>query len=143
MACVPVEIWESRTGVTIVSKRLLPGSGGAGEWRGGLGQEIRLRNDTGHPMVVFSMANRTEFPAVGLRGGMNGALREHRINGVPVNPKGRHELAPGDVLTLREAGGAGIGDPRARAHARVAADIADGYVSAEAAARLYGLDTRA
>ena len=139
MACVPVEIWESRTSVSVVSKRLLPDSGGAGEWRGGLGQEIRLRNDTGHPMVVFSMANRTEFPAAGLRGGRSGAPREHRINDQVVHPKGRQELAPGDVLTLREAGGAGIGDPRARARDRLRADVADGYVTAEAAVKLYRL----
>ena len=38
MGCVPVEIWESRTGVTIERKRLRVDSGGAGEWRGGLGR---------------------------------------------------------------------------------------------------------
>jgi N-methylhydantoinase B len=140
MACVPVEIWESRTSVSVLSKRLLRDSGGAGEWRGGLGQEIRLRNDTGHPMVIFSMANRTDFPPAGLRGGHSGARREHRINDQVVHPKGRQELAPGDVLTLVEAGGAGIGDPRKRARARVAADVAEGYVSAEAATRLYGFE---
>jgi N-methylhydantoinase B/oxoprolinase/acetone carboxylase alpha subunit len=37
MACVPVEVWESRTGVTVQSKRLRIDSGGAGTWRGGLG----------------------------------------------------------------------------------------------------------
>ena len=139
MACVPVEVWESRTGLTVESKRLRMDSGGAGQWRGGLGQEIVLRNDTGHPMTVFSMANRTQFPAKGLAGGLNGALREHRINGELINPQGRRDLAPGDRLTMLEAGGGGIGDPRARARESVATDLRDGFISAAAASELYGL----
>jgi N-methylhydantoinase B len=109
MGCVPTEVWESRTGISVLSKRFRRGSGGAGQWTGGMGQEIVLRNDTGHPMTVFSMANRTQFAAQGLRGGGAGALREHRVNGVPVDPKGRQVLAPGDVFTALEAGGGGIG----------------------------------
>jgi N-methylhydantoinase B len=129
MACVPIEVWESRTGVTVESKRLRIDSGGVGEWRGGLGQEIVLRNDSTYPLVVFSMANRTQFAASGLAGGGPGALREHRLNGVPVDPKGRLELAPGDRFTMLEAGGGGIGDPRNRAPALVEADIEAGYIS--------------
>ena len=49
MATVPVEVWETLTHTTIESKRLLPDTGGPGQWRGGLGQEVVLRNDTGHP----------------------------------------------------------------------------------------------
>ncbi|MBL8700241.1 MAG: hydantoinase B/oxoprolinase family protein [Alphaproteobacteria bacterium] len=140
MACVPVEIWESRTGVTVESKRLLADSGGPGEWRGGLGQEIVLRNDTGHPMTIFSMANRTEFAATGFRGGQPGAKREHRINGDVVHPKGRQELEPGDRLALREAGGGGIGDPRRRDRRLVERDVEEGFVSRDVARRIYGLD---
>ena len=114
MGCVPTEVWESRTGITIVSKRMRAGSGGAGQWRGGMGQEVVLRNDTGHLLTVFSMANRTEFPALGFHGGGPGALREYRINGVPVDARGRHVLEPGEVVTLLEAGGGGFGDPALR-----------------------------
>lgn len=143
MACVPVEIWESRTGVTIESKRLLVDSGGPGAWRGGLGQEIVLRNDTGHPLTIFSMANRTDFPAAGFHGGTAGACREHRIDGRIVHPKGRQELQPGQRLTLVEAGGGGVGKPRERARAAILEDVSEGYVSREAAIRVYGLDPAA
>ena len=61
MAAVPVEIWESITGMSVLSKKMIPDSGGAGEFRGGVGQEVTLRNDTGKPMTVLSMGNRTEF----------------------------------------------------------------------------------
>ncbi len=139
MGCVPVEIWESRTGLTVEHKHLLPDSGGPGAARGGLGQEIQFRNDTGAEVVVFSMANRTEFAPKGLAGGGAGTLREHRINGVVVDPKGRQVLAPGDRMTLREAGGGGMGDPKARNRAAVAADLRDGLISATAARDVYGL----
>ena len=52
MRAVPTEMWESLTGITILHKRLLPDSGGHGEARGGLGQEIEFRNDTGAPLGV-------------------------------------------------------------------------------------------
>ena len=51
MRTVPTEMWESLTGITIVHKRLLPDTGGHGEARGGLGQEIEFRNDTGAPLT--------------------------------------------------------------------------------------------
>jgi N-methylhydantoinase B len=139
MACVPIEVWELQTGITVESKRLRPDSGGAGQWRGGLGQTIVLRNDSTYPLTVFSMANRTEFAAAGLRGGHAGVLREHRVNGETVSPKGRALLAPGDRMMLLEAGGAGIGDPLARDRTAVAADLREGFISAAAARTVYGL----
>ena len=123
MAVVPTELWETLTGTTIEHKRLLPDTGGAGEARGGVGQEVVIRNDTGAPLTVFCMANRTEFPARGLQGGADGAPREHRINDKTIHPKGHYELAPGDRITLIEAGGGGFGDPAQRAPEAILADI--------------------
>jgi N-methylhydantoinase B len=138
MAVVPVEVWETLTGTTIEHKRLLPDSGGAGASRGGLGQEVVIRNDTGHAMSIFSMANRTAYPAQGFNGGRPGALREHRINGHPIDPMGRHTLQPGDRLILREAGGGGFGDPRKRSPRSLQADIEAGFVTPERAPLDYG-----
>ena len=140
MGVVPVEIWESLTGTTILRKALLPDSGGPGAARGGLGQEVVIRNDSGRPMTVFSMANRTEFPARGLAGGGPGGRREHRIDGVAVDPKGTHTLTPGARLTLIEAGGGGFGEAAARDPAKLAADLAEGFVTAAGAKRDYGFE---
>jgi N-methylhydantoinase B len=69
MGGTPIEILEQLSGLVVEKKALRLDSGGAGEFRGGPGQEVVLRNDTGHPLVVFSMANRTIFPGQGLAGG--------------------------------------------------------------------------
>ena len=50
-----------------------------------------------------------------------------------MHAKGRNELAPGQRMRIVEAGGGGFGDPKARAPAAVAEDVAQGYVSAAAA----------
>lgn len=143
MAVVPVEVWETLTSTTIERKSLLADSGGAGASRGGLGQEVVIRNDSQHPMTVFCMANRTEFPPLGLLGGAAGQLREHRVNGVTVDPKGHYELAPGDRITMIEAGGGGYGDPAERPRAAVLADLAEGFISPRGAARDYDVDADA
>jgi N-methylhydantoinase B len=137
MAVVPVEVWEVLTNTTVVEKKLLTDSGGAGQWRGGLGQEVAIRNDTGHVLVSLGMGNRTTYPAEGVFGGGSGALRRHELAGEPVHAKGRVEIAPGGVMRLIEAGGAGYGDPAARDKAAVASDVVNGFVSEEAARRLY------
>jgi N-methylhydantoinase B len=138
MATVPVEVWETLTHTTIESKRLLPDTGGPGQWRGGLGQEVVLRNDSGHLVTTLGMGNRTMFPARGMFGGGDGALRMYAVDGKTVHAKGRNELAPGQRMRLVEAGGGGFGDPKKRAPAAVAEDVAQGYVSAEAAREIYG-----
>ena len=140
MAVVPVETWEAITGMTVLEKRFVPDSGGAGAARGGVGQVVHLRNDSGHPMTVFCMANRTEFPPVGYHGGKNGQMREHRINGSVVHPKGSYVLQNSDTITLTQAGGGGIGDPKTRDPEKVQADVRDGFVSVEGAMNDYGVN---
>ena len=140
MTVVPVEIWESLTSMTIERKRLLVDSGGAGANRGGLGQEIILRNDTGHPMTVFTMSYRTQFPSRGLLGGKDGSLRKNMINGETIHPKGQFTLQPGDRISLVEAGGGGFGKPTARARDLVLRDVRYGFVSLQSAKCDYGVD---
>ena len=113
-AAIPIEVWEAATSITMTRKALRPGSGGAGAARGGLGQEVFMRNDTGHDLVVNVMGVRTDYPAKGMHGGGPGAAREIHVNGCKVAQKGRLVLAPGDTLERYEAGGGGFGDPDAR-----------------------------
>lgn len=138
-AVVATEVWENETGVRVRHRRLLPDSGGPGEFRGGLGQEAALTNTRGEPVTLFLFGLRTEIPAQGLLGGGPGARRQFLVDGRPVPPKGRLELQPGQTLVVREAGGGGWGDPLARDPARVLADVQAGAVSAGAALRDYGV----
>ena len=138
MAVVPVEVWETLTHMTVLDKKLAPDSGGPGQWRGGLGQHVRLRNDTGETLVMLGMGNRMEFPAKGAFSGGSGSLRVHAVDGQSVHAKGRIEVAPGQIITVTEAGGAGYGDPKARDPKAIAVDVADGYVTRAAAEEMYG-----
>jgi len=139
MTSTPVEVWEALTGTLMARKALLVDSGGAGKYRGGLGQELVIRNDTGHPMTVACLGARTEFPPTGLHGGRPGERRRYWINGEPVHPKGRYVLKPGDVISTAEPGGGGLGEPRERPAAAVLEDVKAGLVSVEGARRDYGV----
>jgi len=138
MMVVPAEIWENLTNITVEKRALLTDSGGAGAARGGVGQEARFRNDSGHPLTLAFLGLRTEFAAKGFHGGKPGRLREYFINDLPAAPKGRHLLQPGDTFTTFEAGGGGYGDPLMRERRLVEADVAAGLVSPEAAREVYG-----
>ncbi len=138
MAVVPVEVWETLTNTTVVEKRLRPDSGGPGKWRGGLGQDVVLRNDTDDIVVLLGMGNRTVYPAKGLTGGGDGTLRRHLLGEEEVHAKARIELAPGETVRLIEAGGGGYGDPLERDREAVAQDIENGLVSRVAASAVYG-----
>ncbi len=140
MAVVPTEVWESATSTTLEKRALLPDSGGPGKSRGGLGQEIVIRNDSGHPMTIFTMANRSEFPPVGLMGGKSGPLREHRINDITIHPKGQHVLNPGDRVTLLQPGGGGFGPTGDRPREKVIEDMRNGYITPAGAKRDYGVE---
>jgi N-methylhydantoinase B len=133
------EAWENFSSMTVAKRALRPDSGGSGKYRGGAGQELVLVNDTGHPMTIDLMGQRTQFPAQGYRGGKPGQLRQCMLNDTRVPPKTRITLEPGDVLKLLEAGGGGFGDPRERSAAKVLQDVADGLVTAEGALRDYGM----
>ena len=137
MMVMPAETWETMTGLRVVSRALRPDSGGPGQYRGGLGQHIVMANETGHPLTVFIMGCRTEFPAQGVCGGRPGALRKYLINGKEVHPKGRYDMKPGDVIELLDAGGGGYGDPAKRDPRAIAEDIRQGFLTPAAAERDY------
>jgi N-methylhydantoinase B len=140
MTGTPVEVWEELTGLLIVSKALLPDSGGAGRYRGGVGQRIEMVNDTPYPMSMSCLAGRTDYPPAGMLGGRPGGLRTILVNGEVVHPKGRYVLQPGDRIVTYEAGGGGYGDPRNRDHRAVCQDVEAGFVTAEGAMRDYQVE---
>jgi N-methylhydantoinase B len=82
--------------------------------------------------------DRVENPAQGLFGGLPGGPSRLALNAsTKVASKGRVTLSQGDRLNLDYAGGGGYGPPEQRDGASLAADLRDGFVSREAAEKIY------
>jgi N-methylhydantoinase B len=126
---VPVELIERDCPLRVVRKELRPGSGGAGQYRGGLGQEIAFEVLSETPVQVIFMAERCRIPAPGVRGGGSGAPGEVRIDGAAVDYRRNAVLRKGQRVLLATPGGGGVGDPERRDAQAAALDRADGYVA--------------
>ncbi len=109
ISSTPVEIAERNSPLFFHYKRMRPGSGGRGRFRGGLGQDILVENESESPIALNFMAERTRFPAPGLAGGEPGGLGDVRINGRAVDHRRQQIVQRGDRILLRTPGGGGYG----------------------------------
>ena len=117
-----------------------PGSGGAGKWRGGLGQSIEVTSANDAPFLVFLSVERISFPAEGRAGGMAGAPGRMRLDNKPDLPsKCELRIEPGETLYFDTPGGGGYGDPEQRERDLVAKDLEEGLITVETARDIYGL----
>jgi N-methylhydantoinase B len=138
---VPVEIQEALYPYRIEAKRLRCDSAGPGRFRGGLGVEKVYRFL--QPLTLMNKMDRTACPPWGLAGG--GAAQSPggellRASGERSTlRKGQMAMERNDVVTIVSGGGGGYGHPWHRDPALVMHDIAEGYVSAETASRVYGV----
>jgi N-methylhydantoinase B len=142
VAGVPAEVIETLSALVQSRRELRTDSGGAGEFRGGLGQATEFWYRGEGPWSVSAMIDRTKFASQGFAGGGPGALGEFAADGTPLKPKTVIQLDPGQTVLLAPAGGAGYGDPFLRPVEAVLADVVSGYVSIDAAARDYGVVIR-
>lgn len=137
---VPVEAIETAAPVLMHRRELRQDSGGAGEFRGGLGQEMALEVITGLPATHSCMYDRTTYPAEGLNGGKSGALGEVLLSdGTHPHPKSRYTLESGQHVVIKLPGGGGFNPPLSRDPQRVLNDVKQGYVSLERAKSDYGV----
>lgn len=145
---LPVEYIEQTMPLTVEEWSLVPDSGGAGRHRGGLTARRTYRVE--FEEATFTVAGeRGRVAPEGYFGGRPGALfactvvrADGRREAVP--PKGATEIVRrGDRVLLHPAGSGGYGDPKQRPADAVRRDVANGYVSAEAARTLYGVDVAA
>jgi N-methylhydantoinase B len=139
---IPAEVLEHKYPVVLERFELRQDSGGPGRFRGGLGivKDYRCTDE----LELLTGYDRHDCPPWGLFGGGAGApntIVVTRADGSrdEFRKVTEYELRAGDVVSFRTAGGGGYGDPAERDPERVRADVEDGYVSAEAAAREYGL----
>ena len=124
---VPVELIERNGPLVVHRKELRSGSGGAGKFRGGLGQEIEFEVTSDTPIGVIFMAERCRFPAPGMGGGEAGARGEVRIDGQEVDYRRNVVLTKGQRILLRTPGGGGMGSPAARDPDAAASDRRQEY----------------
>ena len=139
----PVEIIESEFPTRLTRFELIQDSGGAGQFRGGLGLRREYLNLADARFSIRSMKHT--IPPHGSNGGKTGRTGDIWINPDTAAAKrlptryADYPLKEGDVFRLDTPGGGGFGDPLARDPAQVLADVAQGYVSMEAAERDYGV----
>ena len=137
---VPVEAIETAAPLLMHRRELRPDSGGAGRFRGGLGQVMELEIITGASANHSCMYDRTGNPALGLLGGSPGATGDLRLaDGGRPHPKSHYVLQPGQRVILELPGGGGYGPPSERDPERVLADARQGYISLDAAERDYAV----
>jgi N-methylhydantoinase B len=142
----PIEAVEQLYPVRIECTALRDDSGGPGQWRGGLGlrREVRIRAAGARLSVL---AEKAVLPPFGVRGGGAGApncfgVRRDTQALTPSPLPGKvsgFPLLPDDVVVMESSGGGGFGDALDRDPARVAADLAEGYVTPAAAETVYGV----
>ena len=133
-ANIPVEMVESELPLTITEYGLLPNTGGAGQYRGGLGLVREWRIDC--PAAVFTAnLERFKFRPYGLSGGEAGApgqllhVRDGVTQALP-SKIGNLRLQRGDLIRLETSGGGGFGLPSARTADAMVEDNSQGYVPA-------------
>ncbi|MBI4183941.1 MAG: hydantoinase B/oxoprolinase family protein [Proteobacteria bacterium] len=141
---LPIEVMEIEFPVRVEAYGMIPDSGGAGRFRGGLGvsRDLRILAD-GTLLAVRSARQR--FAARGSRGGKPGTLGAYVVNpGTAAERKlastlSEHPLAKGDLLRIVTPGGGGYGAPAAREPEAVLRDLREGKVSKAAARTLYAV----
>jgi N-methylhydantoinase B len=143
----PCEQTEAKFPLLIERHALRPDSGGPGRFRGGLGTEKHVKALA--PVAFYSQVERVNCPPWGLAGGLSGAGNGVRVtvggklmDDLPNGKVTRH-LKAGDAVTLLAGGGGGFGTPLERDIQRVAYDVAQGYVSRDAARKFYGVAFKA
>ncbi len=135
----PTELIEIQCPILMTHKRLIPDSGGPGQYRGGPGQEIGLRALSDQGTTLTIRPDLMQFPAEGLRGGAHGGAGAVLMNGEPMHRFVPHRFRRGDEVILRVPGGGGYGPPAQRARDAVMHDVAMGLVSAAQARDTYGV----
>ncbi|MDU8912545.1 hydantoinase B/oxoprolinase family protein [Aestuariicoccus sp. MJ-SS9] len=139
VGAVPVEAAEVAAPLIYHSKEFAADTGGAGQYRGGLGQRIEIGSRIGEDLSLSAAAfERLSTGPAGRDGGQDGARGEVTItDGTRIADKGLYRIPAGERLILQTPGGGGFGDPARRDPKALARDVEHGMVSNEAAETIY------
>jgi N-methylhydantoinase B len=148
----PVEVFEARYPWRVEDWEFDEDSAGAGEFRGGVGytKTLTCLNDE---IVISQMTDRHKTEPWGLKGGLPGGkgatlfmrsgstewlTASQAYNKTSPSKYSNISIRKGDRVRLVMPAGGGYGNPEERDRDAVAEDVAEGYVSAEAARKTYG-----
>lgn len=143
----PLETIEGVNAIRVLEYDIRCDSGGPGEWRGGVAQQLTFEVLCESALITVGALDRRKLPPWGVAGGKPGATVVGLINRGREDEraalKGRAmELRKGETLTLLMAGGGGFGDPLARPVEKVIEDVKQGFVSEKGAEDDYGVVIR-
>ncbi len=137
----PVEVLENKAPMLIEEYGFRPDSGGAGQHRGGVGvvRAYRFLAPTNAIVINYKTKTRPWSVAGGGEGVKNTVIvhrgsEDEREVGVSYN-----NFDTGGTIVNLTGGGGGWGNPMQREVASVAEDVRQGFVSADAARRDYGV----
>ncbi|HEY2967949.1 MAG TPA: hydantoinase B/oxoprolinase family protein [Casimicrobiaceae bacterium] len=142
---LPIEVMENEFPVRVERYEMIPDSGGAGRYRGGLGVRRELRIVAPGVRLATRCA-RQKFAAQGLAGGEAGGLGAYTVNpGTPTERRLRPTVSEflldeDDLLCITTPGGGGFGDPHERERELVHRDLLDGKITIAAARARYGYE---
>ena len=133
LATTPIEVVESNPRLRVERYALLPGTGGAGTFRGGLGlrRDIRVLADGAR---LNLLGDHYKFAPLGMLGGEPGVSGRYVLN--PETERERRlpnkvsnmPMDPGDVISMQTSGGGGYGDPAERDPDLIERDRREGKV---------------
>ncbi len=135
-----VELLEVEAPLLCDRKELITDSGGPGRQRGGIAQEVVLRNLAKKPAVASLSGGRFHIAAPGMDGGgtgMHGAIQVGDDDPIP-QPK-QVLMGQETTITFTYPGGGGYGSPFERDPAKVLEDFRLGFVSRAEARNAYGV----
>ncbi len=137
---VPAEVNETISPIVIWKKEYRQDSGGAGEFRGGLGQIMEVATLDEAPFAISAYSDRVDHPPRGRDGGHNGMAGKVELDsGKKLRGMGQQTVPKTEKLIISMPGGGGLGNPRKRPTTAVAEDVRQGFISSDAARRDYGV----
>ena len=134
----PIEQFENQTPMLVTEKSLITDSGGAGMYRGGLGQRLSFQSLSPEPLTFMIRHERIKYPPRGFLGGIDGRLGIDLVDGQRIPGKSVMSLKQGQTVTFETPGGGGMFSPLKRDPVALAKDLQDGVVSNLSARNDYG-----
>jgi N-methylhydantoinase B len=140
---VPVEVTEAMSPLLIRRKEYRIDSGGAGRYRGGLGQVMEVVTLDDAAFAISANYDRVVYPPRGRNGGKDGKPGVLSLgSGAMLKSKGQQTIPKTEAVIIEMPGGGGLGNPFERDPMKVAEDVDFGLVSRQAAERDYGVMLR-